>query len=347
MEILIAAAGCLLIFVIQLKIYRKYCFKQLDYRCFFSESEVCEGAEIQFTEEIENRKRLPLPVFKSELTASAHLAFADTHSAVTDGSRFVSSFFEVKGRCRVKRVWKIKCIKRGVYGIKNAVLVTSDIFGSEVFSTKPECRLPEITVFPSEYPFNTDYILSCIICGDTPYNNPPFADPFFSDGVREYTGTEPLKFINHNATAKENRLMVNTFESSAESRISVILDLSCYEKAAEHSIRVCCHFIRSLNQRGICCGLYIASEPDLSVSCGNGGNHLKRCLYALAKVGIPQTPFNFDIPAEFLINPVFITADEKTALSCGAAVIFTGYHSKPAGSDFICVPERSRDNEKS
>ncbi|MCI7805392.1 MAG: DUF58 domain-containing protein [Oscillospiraceae bacterium] len=345
MEILIAALGCLVIFLVQLKLYRKYCFKQLDYNCFFSESEVYEGAEIEFTEEIENKKRLPLPVFKSELTASAYLDFADTHSAVTDGSRFVSSFFEVKGRCRVKRVWKIKCTRRGVYGIKNAVLVTSDIFGSEVFSLKPECRLPEITVLPSEYPFNADRIFSRNFCGDVPFKNPPFADPFFADGIREYTGTEPLKFINHSASAKENRLMVNTFDSSAESRMSVILDLSCHEKNAEHSIKVCCYLLQRLAKNGFCFGLYIPSDPELSVPHANGGEHLKRCLYALAKASVPEKQSDIYVPTEFLTNPVLITANEQTALSWGYNVIFTGYLSKPAS--FICVPERSDDNEKS
>lgn len=345
MEILIAALGCLVIFLVQLKIYRKYCFKQLDYRCFFSESEVYEGAEIQFTEEIENRKRLPLPVFKSELTASAQLDFADTHSAVTDGSRFVSSFFEIKGRCRVRRVWKIKCTKRGVYGIKNAVLVTSDIFGSEVFSLKPDCIFPEITVLPSECPFNADRIFSRNLCGDIPFKDPPFADPFFADGIREYTGAEPLKFINHNASAKENRLMVNVFDSSAESRMSVILDLSCHEKTAEHSIRVCCYLLKRLTQNGFCFGLYIPSQPDLSVMHANGGEHLKRCLYALAKAAVPEKPPQIDLPPEFSANPVLITANEKAAVSWSAGVILTGYLSKPA--DFICVPERSNDNEKS
>lgn len=341
MEILIAALGCLVIFFVQLKIYRKYCFKQLDYNCYFSESEVYEGAEIEFTEEIENRKRLPLPVFKSELTASACLDFADTHSAVTDGSRFVSSFFEVKGRCRVKRVWKIKCTRRGIYGIKNAVLVTSDIFGSEVFSLKPECRLPEITVLPSEYPFNANRIFSRNFCGDIPFKNPPFADPFFADGIREYTGTEPLKFINHSVSAKENRLMVNTFDSSSESRISVVLDLSCHW---EHSIKVCCYLLRCMERKGFCFGLYIPSEPELSVPHSNGGEHLKRCLYALAKAAVPENPDKISVPKEYLTNPVLITANEQTALSWGHGVIFTGYLSKPA--DFICVPERSNDNEK-
>lgn len=342
MEILIDALGCLVIFLVQLKLYRKHCFRQLDYNCYFSESEVYEGAEIEFTEEIQNKKRLPLPVFKSELTASAYLDFADTHSAVTDGSRFVSSFFEVKGRCRVKRVWKIKCTRRGVYGIRNAVLVTSDIFGSEVFSLKPDCRLPEITVLPSEYPFNADRIFSRNFCGDIPFKNPPFADPFFADGIREYTGTEPLKFINHSASAKENRLMVNNFDSSAESRMSVILDLSSH---GEHSIKVCCYLLKRLAQNGFCFGLYIPSDPELSVPHANGGEHLKRCLYALAKAAVPEKQSGTDVPTEFLANPVLITANEQTAFSWSSGVIFTGYLSKPAS--FICVPERSDDNEQS
>ena len=160
MEIIITALGCLMIFYIQLNIYRKHCFKGLDYKCYFNKSEAVEGDEIEFTEEILNRKHLPLPVFKSELTVSSALEFADTHSSVTDKSRFVKSVFNIKGSSSVKRIWKVKCTKRGIFSVNNIVLVTSDIFGSEFYSLKPEFELPKIIVFPSAIPFDVFRIMS-------------------------------------------------------------------------------------------------------------------------------------------------------------------------------------------
>ena len=106
MEIIITALGCLMIFYIQLNIYRKHCFKSLDYKCYFNKSEAVEGDEIEFTEEILNRKHLPLPVFKSELTVSSTLEFADTHSSVTDKSRFVTAYLILKETAALKEYGK-------------------------------------------------------------------------------------------------------------------------------------------------------------------------------------------------------------------------------------------------
>lgn len=346
MEILIIALGCLLIFNVQLKIYRKKCFENLDYCCYFSTSETHEGNEIEFIEEIKNHKSLSLPVFKSELTASANLYFADTNSAITDGSRFVSSFFEIKGESKIKRIWKLKCTKRGVYGIDNVVLVTTDIFGAETFSYRPKCVLPKIIVLPSSYSFDVKKIIKTGFSGDISLRNPPFSDPFFSNGIREYTGAEPLRFINHNASASQSTLMVNTFESSAESKISLIIDFNCTEKIAEHSIRVCTFFLRTLEKYGIKTELYLTSDPIVHIPYGNGGVHLKKCLYALANADVTKfLPLNKVLKGN-LHNTFLITADKNTAHLSGLMTIFTGYLCSN-NNRIINVPERSDGDEKS
>ncbi len=323
MEIIITALGCLMIFYIQLNIYRKHCFKSLDYKCYFNKSEAVEGDEIEFTEEILNRKHLPLPVFKSELTVSSTLEFADTHSSVTDKSRFVTSVFNIKGNSSVKRIWKVKCTKRGIFSVNNIVLVTSDIFGSEFYSLKPEFELPKITVFPSAIPFDVFRIMSRQRTGEIQFGNTPFTDPFFPSGIREYTGAEPLKFINHNASAKKCRLMVNNYESSSDSAAKVFLDLNCCTVTAEHNIRICRFLIEQLNKFGIKTELLIASNPPFHIYQHKRKNNLNRLLYALAEVDVDKSAPISDIPVIPDDNSILITADINNVTSDYMTVIYT------------------------
>ena len=93
MQLAALAAILLAILWLQNWIYRKYALQDVHYRCYLSRDQVYEGDEIELIEELENRKWLPLPWFKTEITASRWLDFAGAQSQLTDKSRFVPSFF--------------------------------------------------------------------------------------------------------------------------------------------------------------------------------------------------------------------------------------------------------------
>jgi len=115
---------------IQNKIYKKYMFHNLTYKCYFSKDEAFEGDEIELIEEFSNAKLLPIPWIKSDFTTSKWLDFAETQSVITDQSRFVASFFVLKSFYHVTRKWKVKCLKRGVFSIEQVSLVACDLFGN-------------------------------------------------------------------------------------------------------------------------------------------------------------------------------------------------------------------------
>ncbi|MEG0894430.1 MAG: hypothetical protein RSE93_01845, partial [Oscillospiraceae bacterium] len=84
MGILLMFICILLLISIQDKIYKKNVFKNLDYKCYFNKEQAVEGEEIEFIEEISNRKWLPVPLFKSEITCGRWLDFAKSQSTVAD-----------------------------------------------------------------------------------------------------------------------------------------------------------------------------------------------------------------------------------------------------------------------
>ena len=93
MEVFVLLLIMLTLVAVQSLIYKKFSFKKLDYRCDFNVDEAFEGDEIILTETVENRKWLPLPWFKSELTIPKWLVFADAQSVVTYRTRFDPASF--------------------------------------------------------------------------------------------------------------------------------------------------------------------------------------------------------------------------------------------------------------
>lgn len=245
-------------FLITLKIYEKNLLKHFTYHCYFSESEVNEGDDIEFIEEVENNNFLPIPWLKSELTTSKWLEFSEQQSAVTESIRFVASFFSIKSYSRIKRVWKVKCLKRGHYSISDIVIVASDILGFIKLSDSVDVSsLNNISV--RVLPLLSDYDESNMMIsnsiGEAFTFNKLIADPFFSNGVREYTPVDRYQSINWYATAKQQQLMVNKNDFTTESSVTIILNIqstpqdishAIYEQSVEKCISTCATAIYTL-----------------------------------------------------------------------------------------------------
>ncbi len=148
MELIAVILLVLLVLFGEVGLYRRRGLEGLSYYCHFSETERTEGESLQFVETVTNDKTLPVPWLKAELTTSRWLDFPEANSAVTGENRFVSSFFSVRSRSRVSRVWEITCEKRGVYEMEHIVLVTSDLLGVVRLSLHTADHGEKLTVLP-------------------------------------------------------------------------------------------------------------------------------------------------------------------------------------------------------
>lgn len=140
MELLVLAVVIIAVALLQNYLYKHYAFSSLQYHCEFSKMQVREGDEIELVETISNKKLLPLPWLKAEISTSKWLEFSELQSVVTDKTRFVSSFFMMKSYRKVTRVWKVKCLKRGVFSIDRVILVATDLIGMQSFSQAAKGR---------------------------------------------------------------------------------------------------------------------------------------------------------------------------------------------------------------
>ena len=247
MEFIILVLLAAAVFWLEGWLYRHFGARGLQYRCYLSASEVFEGDEIELVEELTNAKLLPMPWLKAEITASRFLEFAGTQSVVTDQTRFVSSFFSLRGYQKVVRRWKVKCLKFGTYSVERIVLVSSDLLGLESIS-HPAGLSASVRVLPRPAPLEELEQQYQKPLGELVVRRRFLPDPFFAAGVREYSEFDPMTHIHWNASAREGRLMVRDCESTAQQNISVILNMQSQAEerripvnipAVENCIRIC------------------------------------------------------------------------------------------------------------
>lgn len=247
MELIALLLVVVVVIWLQNLIFRKFSFRRLDYRCYLSQEEASEGDEVQLVEEIVNRKWLPVPWFKSEITTSCYLDFAGAQSSVTDKTRFVPSFFSVKSYRRVQRSWKVRCLRRGEYAVQKVVLVSSDLLGNSLLS-QPAQADSRILVLPKPLELETQFCSPQYYSGDVVVRRRLLEDPFWLAGVQEYTGREAMNRIHWAATAKEQKIMVHHQECTSSQSVSVILNVQSRpfenseaidEDYVEDAIRTC------------------------------------------------------------------------------------------------------------
>lgn len=247
MELLVLAVVIIAVALLQNYLYKHYAFSSLQYHCEFSKMQVREGDEIELVETISNKKLLPLPWLKAEISTSKWLEFSELQSVVTDKTRFVSSFFMMKSYRKVTRVWKVKCLKRGVFSIDRVILVATDLIGMQSFSQAAKVDAT-VTVYPREIDVPNEFISAQHLSGEIVVSRHLVTDPFYISGVREYTQRDPFNKIHWGATAKEKRLMVYHNDYTVSQSLAIFLNLqarefitagSLEEQKVEDAIRVC------------------------------------------------------------------------------------------------------------
>lgn len=249
MEFIAIALVIFVLIIVQKYIFDRLSFRKFDYQCHFTESEVSEGAQVGLVETVENKKWLPLPWLKSELSTSKWLEYADSQSAINGETRYVPSFFVLKSFQRITRNWHVSCQKRGVFTIQRVDLVSTDLLGFSSVS-KTAKVFAELTVLPKTWGETDSVPIPRYLNGETLVRKQLIDDPFFFAGVREYTGHEPMNRICWPATAKEGKLMVFTKHYTAQRSVAVFINAQprpqeqlselLQSEQVEDCIRFCC-----------------------------------------------------------------------------------------------------------
>lgn len=249
----------LVFFVAERQIYLRCWDKKLTYECRFSTDEAFEGDEIELVETVTNNKWLPIPWAKTEISTSKWLDYAGSQSVVTDQTRFVPSFFVLKSHHRVVRRWKVKCLRRGVFGVGKITIVATDLLGRESLSMPVSVRA-EVTVLPKPLDSEALALTPSGLNGETVVRRRLITDPFYVSGVREYTRFDSANRIHWPATAREGRMMVRNNDCTSHQTVAVILNMQTRRDEArvrydegdiEQGIRAAATCLEQAAQQGI------------------------------------------------------------------------------------------------
>ena len=271
------------VYMIQSKIYSERVFSQLTYRAYFGCEETVAGEETFMYEEITNLGGLPIPNAKVNTRLPDGLRFITTdkksgQTVLTDG---VQSVFVLRGHAVIRRKWRIKCEKRGVYRPLGCVMIINDLFGTGAvsktleFSDFEEQKDTKLYVIPQITELPTAEVENEFILGDKSVLLGMLEDPLENNGIREYREGDPMNSFNWSATAAHDKLLVNRYEFTRERRYNVILNLRSRDnerdahipsifEATEESVRICAALLdaAAANQPSVRLAVNTMSDVD-------------------------------------------------------------------------------------
>ena len=273
-------------------LYEKLGIKNVTYTIKISVPEAYENDEIEIIEEIDNAKRLPLVWARREISCSPYLSFKgqDNENGVRRG--LVSGIFTLRGYQKCRRVWRVRCEKRGIMMINNATITVSDLFGLSK-KAKMFTVLDSVRVLPAPADMEAGELSGDLFIGNVRVRRFVLPDPFVISGAREYTGRESMNRLHWPQTAQSGRLMAYDNEFTTERRVVTVMNMQRSEKyiqpLSDHTLELqikaaafVLEYCESLG--GVECALAANTTDPLVITASSGFEHTYSILRRLAEL---------------------------------------------------------------
>lgn len=239
----------------------------------FLQNFVYTGERVQMTEQIENRKKMMLPVLEVGFHMDKNLAFYDCENTSVSDFTYKRDIFALLGRQRVTRRLTLDCTKRGYYRIDTSYLTAFSMLHRRRFSA--ECPADtELYVYAARTDVSELLVACERLMGSLQCAKRLYEDPFAFSSIREYTVTDPMNTINWKASARTGDLMVNTFESTLTEKVMIYLDVEDsgilkYEHLTEEAISVAASLAQKLIGRGMEVGICVNNMTSQNLNTAN------------------------------------------------------------------------------
>lgn len=293
----------LVLFFLQRKYYVENWREELDVQVRFLTPELPEDEEGKLRIQIENRKKLPLPMLMVKFQTDRHLQFDKNKGSITTDQFYHNDVFQVGGGERVTRTLSFYGKKRGYYRINNIDLTSADLFMTCQLhhSFQPE---ESMYVFPKPVESRDFQLMLQQLNGEMITKRNLYEDPFELRGIREYQPFDNRKDINWKATAKTGKFMVNQKNYTAPKTVRIFLNLEDKNilrstDALEYSIRIGAGLVKYLLGQGIKVAFY-SNGPDILTgeplmrSAGKGQNQQSAIMRGLARIDTERDALSFD-----------------------------------------------------
>ncbi len=224
MQLIVAIAIAIFIFIWQKSMYNKMWDKRLGMDIRFKDSYVNAGEGSSLIEIINNDKLLPLPVLHLKFSVDKSLEFVNKDNVSVTDCYHRNDAFSVMGGQRITRKLDFNATKRGVFYVSGVTLTAKDFFMTKTFAKVLECR-DRLYVFPRKIDTPDFETFFNTVMGEIEARRGLLEDPYTFRGIRDYDVRDNMSKINWKASAKCGQLMVNQYGYSWEPRIRILLNL--------------------------------------------------------------------------------------------------------------------------
>lgn len=294
MHYILTIATALIIYFLQAAFYRKYWDQNLHVAVTYSKHYAHIGETVELTEQIENRKLLPLPVLYVKFHSSRTFQYQSSENSSLSDYYYRNDIFSILGNQQITRKQLFRTTKRGYFEIDSVNLVAHDLFMRKTYASIQDNHAG-LYVYPTPLRDRQSLTLTSSIMGELTRKT-LYEDPLSFRGLREYTSRDGMHYINWKATAKNQQLMVNTYFDVQNSEVVLLLNLDTNtmqrsDELQEYLIRVAVTLLYQMHQRGLAVKLAINLENSptgqhIVTELGTGDEHFHHLLQILAGLNL-------------------------------------------------------------
>lgn len=171
--------------------------------------------------------------------------------------------------------------ERGVHGLGRYILESGDFLGLRTLQNVGKME-PELVVTAKRTEGVDRALPLSGLLGDHSVRRLLYEDPTLIVGTRDYSGREPMRSISWTQTAIRGKLMVRSYDHTAEPSALILADLSGKQEEKEAVLALTRGVCEALQQAGVPYALF--SDGDLfKTGTGLGQAHLDHILEQIGR----------------------------------------------------------------
>jgi uncharacterized protein (DUF58 family) len=215
-------------------LWGRYCLAGVSYTRRFETTRIFFGEEIEFWIELINAKPLPLTWLKAEdeFPQDLPVLLAETRLGTRPRHRLLANVYSLRWYERVRRRYRLRGERRGVYHIGPAQIASGDLFGfRRRHLTVPDVQT--VLVYPKIVPVMQLGLSVARPLGDYGSERRILDDPLQVAGARDYQAGDSVRHLHWKATAHRSTLQTKMFDPSAAPHWMICLNVQTLERLYE------------------------------------------------------------------------------------------------------------------
>ncbi len=300
MQVLITILLAAILYLSQAIYFARHWTDNLTADISFSKTHTQIGESVTLFIDLINRKHLPLPVLYVKFKTSKTFVYKTRENSAVSDYYYRNDVFSILGNQEVKRSLTFTTTKRGYYTIDTVNLVINDMFlrHPKGCNFSNHCAL---YVFPDVLYGKKELQLTKALIGDILTKN-LHADPLSFRGIRDYRTSDEMRYINWKSSARQQRLMVNTYFDTQTTSVVLIANFDTHtmihaDKMREYIVNVCATLIDSMNKHHFSLQLLsnasdIMTGLPVTTEAGIGNEHVRTLFEALARINVTDSLSN-------------------------------------------------------